>query len=165
MVLMGTNTTRVCGGDFRRIRLPCFECGKRILLLLRNIPRSPQDERRLIRQAKKQKEKAHELVLRHIGFLIFRICKRTFPQYVQRFGDDILTQTIFMLYVKIKTYNLRYYDALGNFKPVRFVSYIWKAADGHILACLRKELERERIQPPHKGEADWRNPVGAFLCL
>ncbi len=51
-----------------------------------------------------------------------------------------------MLYAKIRTYNLRYYDKEGNFKPVRFVSYIWKAVDGHILACLKKELEKEKRQ-------------------
>ena len=115
--------------------------------VLKKYPKiSLQEERRLIRLAKKQKEQADELVLRHIGFLIFRICKRTFPQYVQRFGDDILTQAIFMLYEKIKTYNLRYYDKQGNFTPVRFVSYIWKAVDGLILAYLKKELEREQRQ-------------------
>ena len=105
-----------------------------------------REERRLIRQAKKHKEKADELVLRHIGFIIFRICKKTFPKYIERFGEDILSQAIFMLYEKIKTYNLRYYDKEGNFKPVRFVSYIWKAVDGHILACLKKELEKEKRQ-------------------
>lgn len=113
----------------------------------RKYPRlSLQDERRLIRQAKKQKEKADELVLRHISFLIFRISKRTFPRYIARFGEDILSQAIFLLYGKIKTYNLRYYDKQGNFKPVRFVSYIWKAIDGHILVCLKKELEKEKRQ-------------------
>src|SRR3989338_9291799 len=93
--------------------------------IIRKYPRlSLQDERRLIRQAKKQKEKADELVLRHISFLIFRISKITFPKYIQRFWEDILSQAIFILYEKIKTYNLRYYDKQGNFKPVRFVSYI-----------------------------------------
>ena len=105
-----------------------------------------QDERRIIRQAKKQKDKADELVLRHVSFVIFRICKKTFPKYIERFGEDILSQAIFMLYEKIKTYNLRYYDKQGNFKPVRFVSYIWKAVDGHILVCLKKELEKEKRQ-------------------
>ena len=105
-----------------------------------------QEERRLIRQAKKHKDKADELVLRHISFIIFRICKKTFPKYIERFGEDILSQAIFILYGKIKSYNLRYYDKEGNFKPVRFVSYIWKAVDGHILACLKKELEREKRQ-------------------
>jgi hypothetical protein len=51
-----------------------------------------------------------------------------------------------MLYKKTKTYNVRYWDKQGNFKPVRFVSYIWKAIDGHILACLKRELEEERRQ-------------------
>ena len=114
--------------------------------LIHHYPRiSLQDERRLIRKAKKgSKEKTDELVLRHVGFVIFRIHKRTFPRYIQRFGEDILAQAIFLLYQKIKTYNLRYYDKGGNFKPVRFTSYIWKAVDGHILASLKKELEKER---------------------
>lgn len=103
-----------------------------------------REERRLIREAKKRKDKADELVLRHVSFVIFRICKRTFPKYIQRFGEDILSQAIFILYDKIKSYNLRYYDKQGNFKPVRFVSYIWKAIDGHILACLKKELAKEK---------------------
>ena len=115
--------------------------------IIKKYPRiTLQEERRLIRQAKKEKDKADELVLRHISFLIFRICKKTFPKYIERFGEDILSQAIFMLYGKIKTYNLRYYDKQGNFKPVRFVSYAWKAVDGHILASLKKELEREKRQ-------------------
>ncbi len=113
--------------------------------IIRKYPKlTLQEERRLIRDAKKCKEKADELVLRHVSFLIFRICKRTFPKYIERFGKDILSQAIFMLYEKIKTYNLRYYDKEGNFKPVRFVSYIWKAVDGQILASLKKELDREK---------------------
>ncbi len=103
-----------------------------------------QEERRLIREAKKQKQKADELVLRHVSFVIFWICKRTFPEYVARFGEDILSQAIFILYAKIKSYNLRYYDKHGNFNPVRFVSCIWKAIDGHILLCLKKELAKEK---------------------
>jgi len=112
---------------------------------------SLQEERRLIRKAKKRKKQANELVLRHVSFVIFRICKKTFPEYIQRFGEDVLSQAIFMLYGKIKTYNLRYKDKRGNFKPVRFVSYIWKAVDGHILTCLKKELERER----KRHDIDW----------
>lgn len=110
-----------------------------------------REERRLIRHAKKQRTKADELVLRHVSFVIFRIHKRTYPRYVQRFGEDILGQAIFLLYQKIKTYNLRYYDKDGDFKPVRFASYIWKAVDGHILASLKKELEKEK----RENHFDW----------
>ncbi|MDD5217474.1 MAG: hypothetical protein PHN49_03670 [Candidatus Omnitrophica bacterium] len=113
---------------------------------------SLQEERRLIREAKRGgKEQAEELVLRHIGFVIFRIHKRAFPTYVKRFGEDLLSQSIFVLHDRIKTYNLRYYDKEGNFKPVRFVSYIWKFIDGLILMSLRKELQYERFQQ----EVDW----------
>ena len=125
---------------------------------------SLQEERRLIRQAKKQKDKADELVLRHISFLIFRISKKTFPKYIERFGEDILSQAIFILYEKIKTYNLRYRNKEGHFQPVRFVSYIWKAIDGFILASLKKELEREKRQQSF----DWErfdNEDSALLTL
>ncbi|OGX12185.1 MAG: hypothetical protein A2351_06855 [Omnitrophica bacterium RIFOXYB12_FULL_50_7] len=100
---------------------------------------------RYARKAKKgSKQAADELVLRHIGFVIFCIHKRAFPAYARRFGEDILSQTIVVLYEKIQSYNLRYYDKCGNFKPVRFVSYIWKFIDGLILASLKKELRHER---------------------
>ncbi|MDD5670057.1 MAG: hypothetical protein PHN49_00280 [Candidatus Omnitrophica bacterium] len=114
--------------------------------IIHQYPRiSLQEERRLIRKAKRGGEaQAKELVLRHIGFVIFRIHKRAFPAYARRFGEDLLSQAIFVLYAKIKTYNLRYYDERGNFKPVRFVSYIWKFIDGLILASLRKELRHEK---------------------
>ncbi len=114
--------------------------------IIRKYPRiSLQEERRLIRMAKRGgKAEAEEIVLRHIGFVIFRICKCAFPVYVKRFGEDLLSQGIFLLYEKIHTYNLRYYDEYGNFKPVRFVSYVWKAVDGLILASLKKELRREQ---------------------
>jgi DNA-directed RNA polymerase specialized sigma subunit len=114
--------------------------------IIRKYPRiSLQEERRLIKMAKRGgKTEAEEIVLRHIGFVIFRIHKRAFPAYAKRFGEDLLSQGIFLLYDKIHTYNLRYYDENGNFKPVRFVSYVWKAVDGLILASLRKELRHEK---------------------
>lgn len=108
---------------------------------------SLQEERRLIREAKKgSKQAADELVLRHIGFVIFRINKRAFPAYACRFGEDILSQSIVVLYERVQSYNLRYYDKVGNFKPVRFVSYVWKFIDGLILASLKKELRHEKLQ-------------------
>ena len=114
---------------------------------------SLQEERWLIREAKRGgKAQAQELVLRHIGFVIFRIHKRAFPAYAKRFGEDLLSQAIFVLYDKIKTYNLRYYDEHGKFKPVRFVSYIWKFIDGLILASLKKELLHEKQQITGFGE-------------
>lgn len=117
--------------------------------VIRKYPRiSLQEERRLIREAQRGgKAQAQELVLRHIGFVIFRIHKLAFPDYAKRFGEDLLSQGIFLLYDKIRTYNLRYHDKRGIFKPVRFVSYVWKAVDGLILASLKKELchEQRRI--------------------
>ena len=98
-------------------------------------------ERRLIKQAQgRSRAKKDELVMRHISFVIFRINKITFPAYRTRFGEDILSQVILILYDKIKTYNLRYKDKYGNPKPVRFSSYIWKRVDGFIIDYLRKEI-------------------------
>ncbi|MBF0523280.1 MAG: hypothetical protein HQL24_09530 [Candidatus Omnitrophica bacterium] len=105
------------------------------------------EERRLIAKAKRGcKAATEELVLRHVGFVIFRIHKKVFPLYITRFGEDILAQAVFILYDKIKTYNLRYRNKHGEFRPVRFSSYIWKRIDGFILDYLKKELAREGRQ-------------------
>ena len=104
-------------------------------------------ERRLIKQAQgRSKAKKEELVMRHIWFVIFRINKITFPAYRACFGEDILSQAIFILYGKIKTYDLKYKDRYGNSKPVRFSSYIWKRIDGFIMDYLKKEIETENHQ-------------------
>ena len=100
-------------------------------------------ERRLIKQAQgRSKAKKDELVLRHVGFVIFRIYKITFPTYRTRFGEDILSQAILILYDKVNSYDLRYKDKHGNSKPVRFSSYIWKRVDGFIIDYLKKEISR-----------------------
>ena len=105
------------------------------------------EERRLIAKAKKGSQaETEELVLRHLGFIIFRIYKKAFPVYIERFGEEILSDATFILYDKIKTYNLRYRDKAGNFKPVRFSSYVWKRIDGFILDSLKKEIIREKGQ-------------------
>ena len=77
--------------------------------------------------------KAEEVVLRHVGFVIQRIHKKAFPSYLARYGEDILSDAIFILYDKIKTYDLEYKDRQGNLKSVRFSSYIWKRIDGFII--------------------------------
>ena len=115
----------------------------------RTLPRYPKltlvEERRLIAKAKRGgKAETEELVLRHISFIIFRIYKKAFPKHIARFGEDMLDQAIFILYEKIKTYNLRYRNKQGEFCPVRFSSYIWKRIDGFILDYLKTELESER---------------------
>lgn len=104
------------------------------------------EERRLIARAKKgSEESAKQVVLRHIGFLIFRICKRGFPVLIRRFGEDLLEDSILVLYQKVKTYDLHYCDKHGNPKPVKFVSYIWKRIDGFIIDFLKEELEKEKV--------------------
>ena len=85
-----------------------------------------------------------ELVLRHINFVSFRLHRRVFPHLLPRFGEELLSEAIPILYAKIQTYDLAYRDRQGNPKPVRFVSYIWKRIDGHILDGLKRELARER---------------------
>ena len=108
---------------------------------------SLEEERQLIAKAKKNsKEKAEEVVLRHVGFVIRRIHKKAFPSYLSRFGEDILSEAIFMLYDKIKTYDLEYKDRQGNLKPVRFSSYIWKRIDGFIIDSLKKESQRQQCR-------------------
>ena len=116
-------------------------------------------ERRLIKQAQGgSKVKRKELVERHIHFVIFRINKIVFPAYRKRFGEDILSEAIFILYDKIETYDLRYKDKCNNSKPVRFSSYIWKRIDGFIIDYLKKELNRERQERSlDLGRPDYEN--------
>ena len=110
--------------------------------IVRRYPKIPlPEERRLVLEAQKGSKKSKdELVLRHIGFLIFRIHKRVFPYLIQRFGEDLLEETILITYKKIESYNLDYRDKQGNPNPVKFVSYIWKRIDGFIIDSLKKEL-------------------------
>ena len=80
--------------------------------IVRRYPKIPlPEERRLISEAQKRSKKSKdELVLRHIGFLIFRIHKKVFPHLIQRFGEDLLEETILITYKKIESYNLDYHD-------------------------------------------------------
>jgi hypothetical protein len=105
----------------------------------------------LIAAAQRGSERsAQELVLRHINFVSFRLHRRVFPHLLRRFGQELLSEAIPILYAKIQTYDLDYLDRQGHPKPVKFVSYIWKRIDGHILDGLKRELAREK-----KLQAEW----------
>ena len=104
-------------------------------------------ERRLIAHAKKGSQShAEEIILRHIGFVIFRIHKVAFPEYLRRFGEDVLSESIPVMYRKINSYNLRYKDKNGNLKPVKFSSYIWKRIDGLIIDSLKREYSKDKLE-------------------
>jgi len=108
--------------------------------IVRQYPKiSLSEERKLILKAQKGSKKCRdEIVLRHISFLKFRIHKKAFPALVRRFGEDLLEETILVLYKKIKTYNLNYRNKRGELHPVKFISYIWKRIDGFIIDYLKK---------------------------
>ena len=57
--------------------------------IIQRYPRiSLSEERHLIKKAQNGSKKSKdELVLRHISFLIFRIHKVVFPEFIQRFGE------------------------------------------------------------------------------
>ena len=115
--------------------------------IIQRYPRiSLSEERRLIKKAQNGSKKSKdELVLRHISFLIFRIHKVVFPEFIQRFGEDLLEETILIVYNKIESYDLDYRDKHGNLKPVRFISYIWKRIDGFIIDYLKKEMKSRAL--------------------
>lgn len=121
-------------------------CGTRYRAFTRRYqPLSLADERGLIASAQRgSAPSAEELVLRHVGFVIFRIHRRVFPDLLRRFGEDLLAEAIPVLYAKIQTYDLAYRDRSGQPKPVKFVSYIWKRIDGHILDGLKRELAHDQ---------------------
>jgi DNA-directed RNA polymerase specialized sigma subunit len=110
------------------------------------------EERYLIRKAQKGSKKCKdELVLRHVGFLIFRIHKIAFPSLTRSFGEDLLAEAILIVYKKIKSYNLNYRDKEGNLNPVKFTSYIWKRIDGFIIDSLKKELNESNYYDRYSG--------------
>jgi len=112
------------------------------------------EERRLILKAQKGSKKSREeLILRHVGFVIFRIHKVAFPALIQRFGEDLLEEAILILYKKIKSYDLNYRDNKGNPNPVKFTSYIWKRIDGFIIDTLKKELNESNYYDRYSGYA------------
>jgi hypothetical protein len=114
-------------------------------VLQRYRPLSLADERQLIALAQAGSESStYELVLRHIGFIVFRIHRKVFPHLLPRFGEELLAETIPVLHAKIQTYDLDYCDKFGQPKPVKFISYIWKRIDGHILDSLKRELEHDK---------------------
>ncbi len=137
------------------------------LKLARKYQKIPlSEERLLIAKAKKGSRKStEEIILRHIGFVIFRIHKRAFPEFLRRFGEDLLSDSIPILHQKIKTYNLKYRDKNGNPKPVKFASYIWKRINGFILDSLKKEIVREQRDRCNIRihDADFRNDVSEIL--
>lgn len=108
---------------------------------------SLEKERSLIAKAQRGSRKSQqEIVLRHRGFVLFRLRKKVFPRLLHRLGDDLMAESVPVLYQKIKSYDLDYRDRSGHPKPVRFVSYIWKRIDGFIIDSTRKELKRERME-------------------
>ena len=116
--------------------------------IVRQYPKvSLAEERRLISKAQKGSKKSKdEIVLCHIGFLIFRIHKITFPALIRRFEEDLLEEAILITYKKIGTYDLNYCDEKGNPNPVKFVSYIWKRIDGFIIDYLKKEINEPHLR-------------------
>lgn len=110
------------------------------------------EERRLILRAQRgSKRSREELILRHVGFVIFRIHKVAFPALIQRFGEDLLEEVILIIYKKIKSYDLDYRDDKGRPNPVKFTSYIWKRIDGFIIDLLKKELNESNYYDRYSG--------------
>ena len=113
--------------------------------IVHRFPRLPLDqERKLIARAKRGSRKCRdEIVLRHVGFVIFRLHRKVFPQHLRRHGPDLLSAAIPVLYQKITSYNLDYRDPGGKPRAVKFSSYIWKRIDGFIIDSIKREVAQD----------------------
>ena len=78
--------------------------------------------------------------MRHLGFVAFRVRRRVFPNLLRRYGEDIFSAAIPILFQKVETYDLRYRDVERRRRPVRFASYIWKRIDGFVIDSIRNEV-------------------------
>lgn len=107
---------------------------------------SLEAERVLIARAQRGSTKSRdELVLRHLGFVIFRLHRKLLPGYLRNCGPDFLSASIPMLYRKVKTYDLAYVDREGKPKPVKFASYLWKSVDGFIIKSINEVRQSEGL--------------------
>ena len=55
-------------------------------------PRLSLFEELIVKAKQGSRKEINELVLRHIGFIAFRISKKIFPRYAERFGSDMLSK-------------------------------------------------------------------------
>ena len=115
--------------------------------VVRKYPRLPlAEERRLISLAQAgRKESSDELVLRHVGFVMCRLRRKVFRSHLERYGEDLLSAAMPVLYAKVGAYNLKYRDRKGALKPVRFGSYIWKRIDGLAIDYLKREKQASGV--------------------
>ena len=108
----------------------------------------PEERRRIALAKKGSIENANEIILNHLDFVLFRIRRKVIPPILKRYEQDLLSDSIPILYRQIENYKLRYRDSKGNIKRVRFTSYIWKRIDGFITDSIKRALVRERIELP-----------------
>jgi hypothetical protein len=108
--------------------------------IIRRYPKlTLQNERRLIRLAKRGDLSAQQTLLLHqIGFFVFRIRTVLNPAVVREYGEDILQECLLWTPKKIRSYNLRYKNRDGIFQPVLLRSYIWKGVMGVMFQYVRK---------------------------
>jgi hypothetical protein len=124
--------------------LPLSNFGYYRKIAAKHKPLPLDEERRLIRRAKKGNPQAREKLLLHlIGFFIFRIETTLYPPVKREFGEDILQECILFAEIKIKSYNLRYRDENGIFKKVYFRTYLWKGVTGVMFTYIKRNRKIE----------------------
>ena len=124
------------------MQLSTFGYYKKIAAKYKPLPLD--EERRLIRRAKKGNQPARKKLQLHlIGFFIFRIETTLYPPVKREFGEDILQECILFAEKKIKSYNLRYRDKKGLFKKVYFRTYLWKGVTGVMFTYIKRNRKIE----------------------
>ena len=99
-------------------------------------------ERKLIALAKKGSSLAQNKLLLHlVGFFSFRIKTTLYPSIVKQYGEDILQDCLLLAIKKIRTYNLRYKNKIGELQPVHLSTYMWKSVTGLMFGFVKAKKE------------------------
>ncbi len=112
---------------------------------------SGNEERRLIRLAKKGDRPARDKILLHlVGFMVFRIQTSISYPAVVTHGEDILQECMLFADTKIQRYKIRFKNKAGIYKTYCLSTYLWKGITGVIFSYVKNNSREVGPFPIHE---------------